>query len=68
MGADWAEGPESGLDTALGPGGTPLDDGSGQHLAAARVLLAVPPVAVLDEATAESGRRAAISCGRRSPG
>ncbi|MEE1796245.1 ABC transporter ATP-binding protein [Streptomyces sp. BE308] len=58
VGADWALGPESGLDTVLGPGGTLLDDGSVQHLALARVLLADPPVAVLDEATAESGPQA----------
>lgn len=55
VGADWAEGLESGPDTVLGPGGAPLDDSSVQHLALARVLLADPPVAVLDEATAESG-------------
>ncbi|MFJ5044286.1 ABC transporter ATP-binding protein [Streptomyces sp. NPDC088719] len=55
VGADWAEALESGTDTVLGPGGTPLDDGAVQHLALARVLLADPPVAVLDEATAESG-------------
>ncbi|MDX3506456.1 ABC transporter ATP-binding protein [Streptomyces sp. ID03-2B] len=58
VGADWAEGLESGPDTVLGPGGDPLDDGSVQHLALARVLLADPPVAVLDEATAESGAAA----------
>lgn len=55
VGADWAQALESGTDTELGPGGTPLDDGAVQHLALARVLLADPPVAVLDEATAESG-------------
>ncbi|MFJ1797373.1 ABC transporter ATP-binding protein [Streptomyces sp. NPDC088180] len=55
VGAGWAEALESGPDTVLGPGGTPLDDGAVQHLALARVLLADPPVAVLDEATAESG-------------
>ncbi|MFE3717497.1 ABC transporter ATP-binding protein [Streptomyces cyaneofuscatus] len=56
-GADWALDLEDGLDTVLGPGGAPLDDGSVQHLALARVLLADPPVVVLDEATAESGPR-----------
>ncbi|MEW2280815.1 ABC transporter ATP-binding protein [Streptomyces cyaneofuscatus] len=54
-GADWALNLEDGLDTVLGPAGTPLDDGSVQHVALARVLLADPPVVVLDEATAESG-------------
>ncbi|WEH33109.1 ABC transporter ATP-binding protein [Streptomyces sp. AM 4-1-1] len=56
-GADWALELESGLDTPLGPGGAPLDDGAVQHLALTRVLLADPPVVVLDEATAESGTR-----------
>ncbi|MYX12250.1 ATP-binding cassette domain-containing protein [Streptomyces sp. SID8374] len=56
-GADWALELDDGLGTVLGPGGTPLDDGSVQHLALARVLLADPPVVVLDEATAESGPR-----------
>lgn len=55
VGADWALELESGLATVLGPNGTPLDDGAVQHLALARVLLADPPVVVLDEATAESG-------------
>lgn len=54
-GAGWALGPECGLDTVLGAGGTPLDDGSVQHLALARVLIADPDVVVLDEATAQSG-------------
>ncbi|MCX4679611.1 ABC transporter ATP-binding protein/permease [Streptomyces sp. NBC_01433] len=58
VGADWALDQECGPDTVLGPGGTPLDDGAVQHLALARVLLADPPVAVLDEATAESGPQA----------
>ncbi|MFJ9330685.1 ABC transporter ATP-binding protein [Streptomyces sp. NPDC101230] len=56
-GADWALELADGLDTFLGPGGALLDDGSVQHLALARVLLADPPVVVLDEATAESGPR-----------
>ncbi|MCS0635574.1 ABC transporter ATP-binding protein/permease [Streptomyces sp. LP05-1] len=55
VGAEWALRLDSGLDTVLGPTGVPLDDGSVQHLALARVLLADPPVVVLDEATAESG-------------
>ncbi|MCW8219360.1 ABC transporter ATP-binding protein [Streptomyces griseolus] len=54
-GADWALGTPSGLDTVLGAGGTPLDDGSVQHLALARALLADPDLVVLDEATAQSG-------------
>ncbi|MEE1741245.1 ABC transporter ATP-binding protein [Streptomyces sp. BE147] len=54
-GAGWALELESGLDTVLGAGGTPLDDGSVQHLALARALLADPDVVILDEATAQSG-------------
>ncbi|MCM2389692.1 ABC transporter ATP-binding protein [Streptomyces albipurpureus] len=55
-GADWALEPGRGLEAVLGgPDGTALDDGSVQHLALARVLLADPPVLVLDEPTAESG-------------
>ncbi|WP_411082219.1 ABC transporter ATP-binding protein [Streptomyces sp. cmx-18-6] len=56
-GAGWALDldPDAGLDAVLGPAGSPLDDGAVQHLALARVLLADPPVVVLDEATAESG-------------
>ncbi|AXG83095.1 ABC transporter ATP-binding protein [Streptomyces paludis] len=56
-GADWALEQERGLDTVLGPGGTPLDDGAVQHLALARALLADPDIVVLDEATAQSGPR-----------
>nr|WP_237520897.1 ABC transporter ATP-binding protein [Streptomyces sp. SID4925] len=56
-GADWALETPSGLGTVLGAGGTPLDDGSVQHLALARALLADPDLIVLDEATAQSGPR-----------
>ncbi|MFE9658419.1 ABC transporter transmembrane domain-containing protein [Streptomyces sp. NPDC005955] len=55
-------------DTVLGgPDGTPLDDGTVQHLALARVLLADPPLVVLDEPTAESGpaTRALLTDGLR---
>ncbi|WNI22381.1 ABC transporter ATP-binding protein [Streptomyces sp. ITFR-16] len=54
-GAGWALEPPAGLDTVLGPGGTPLDDGAVQHLALARALIADPDVVVLDEATAQDG-------------
>ncbi|MEV5201940.1 ABC transporter ATP-binding protein [Streptomyces sp. NPDC053720] len=56
-GADWALEPEWGIDTVLGDAGTPLDEGSVQHLALARVPLADPDIVVLDEATAQSGPR-----------
>ncbi|MFJ1925942.1 ABC transporter ATP-binding protein [Streptomyces sp. NPDC088131] len=56
-GAGWALGTEAGLDTVLGAGGTPVDDGSVQHLALARALIADPDVVVLDEATAQSGQQ-----------
>ncbi|MCX4845161.1 ABC transporter ATP-binding protein [Streptomyces sp. NBC_00893] len=54
-GAGWALEPEWGIDTVLGDAGTPLDEGSVQHLALARVPLADPDIVVLDEATAQSG-------------
>lgn len=56
-GAGWALGTEAGLDTVLGAGGTPVDDGSVQHLALARALIADPDLVVLDEATAQSGQQ-----------
>ncbi|MHC3815960.1 ABC transporter ATP-binding protein [Streptomyces sp. DT9] len=56
-GADWALGTRAGLDTVLGAGGTPVDDGSVQHLALARALIADPDIVVLDEATAQSGQQ-----------
>ncbi|MGW4227768.1 ABC transporter ATP-binding protein [Streptomyces sp. NPDC004980] len=57
-GADWALEAGAGLDTVLGDGGTALDEGSVQHLALARALIADPDVVVLDEATAQSGPQA----------
>ncbi|MEE2045181.1 ABC transporter ATP-binding protein, partial [Nocardiopsis tropica] len=44
-----------GLDTVVGEGGHPLTAEQAQHLALARLVLADPDVAVLDEATAEAG-------------
>lgn len=56
VGADeWARALPDGLDTAVGQGGRKLDALRAQHLALARLVLADPPVAVLDEATAEAG-------------
>ncbi|WP_394618760.1 ABC transporter ATP-binding protein [Lentzea sp. JNUCC 0626] len=44
-----------GLDTMIGTGGHPLTDAQAQQLALARLLLADPELAILDEATAEAG-------------
>lgn len=51
----WAQSLESGLDTVVGEGGHPLTAAQAQQLALARLVLVDPPVAVLDEATAEAG-------------
>ncbi|MYR47341.1 ABC transporter ATP-binding protein [Streptomyces sp. SID5910] len=52
---DWAEALPEGLATVVGEGGHPLDPARAQQLALARLVLADPAVAVLDEATAEAG-------------
>lgn len=44
-----------GLDTVVGTGGHPLTDAQAQQLALARLLLADPELAILDQATAEAG-------------
>lgn len=44
-----------GLDTLVGIGGHPLTDAQAQQVALARLVLADPELAVLDEATAEAG-------------
>jgi ATP-binding cassette subfamily C protein len=51
----WAEALPEGLATVVGSGGRALTPDRAQQLALARLLLADPPVAVLDEATAEAG-------------
>ncbi|MFC8074185.1 ABC transporter ATP-binding protein [Streptomyces sp. NPDC057307] len=51
----WAEALPDGLDTVVGEGGHRLDAARAQQLALARLVLTDPPVAVLDEATAEAG-------------
>lgn len=51
----WVEALEDGLDTAVGEGGHQLTAAQSQQLALARLVLADPAVAVLDEATAEAG-------------
>ncbi|MEV5257727.1 ABC transporter ATP-binding protein [Streptomyces anulatus] len=52
---DWAEALPDGLDTVVGEGGHRLDPARAQQLALARLVLADPALAVLDEATAEAG-------------
>ncbi|MFC7642217.1 ATP-binding cassette domain-containing protein [Streptosporangium lutulentum] len=51
----WAEALPDGLETVVGEGGHRLTATQVQHLALARLVLASPPIAVLDEATAEAG-------------
>ncbi|WP_420903347.1 ABC transporter ATP-binding protein [Streptomyces boncukensis] len=52
---EWAEALPDGLRTVVGEGGHRLTPAQVQQLALARLVLADPPVAVLDEATAEAG-------------
>lgn len=52
---EWAEKLPQGLDTVVGEGGHELTDAQAQQLALARLMLIDPPIAVLDEATAEAG-------------
>ncbi|MFI7275955.1 ABC transporter ATP-binding protein [Streptomyces sp. NPDC049879] len=52
---EWAEALPGGLGTVVGEGGHRLTATQAQQLALARLVLADPPVAVLDEATAEAG-------------
>ncbi|TJZ76755.1 ABC transporter ATP-binding protein [Rhodococcus oryzae] len=51
----WADALDDGLDTEVGEGGHTLTAAQAQQLALARLVLADPAVAVLDEATAEAG-------------
>lgn len=51
----WARALPEGLETVVGEGGHRLTADRSQQLALARLVLADPPVAVLDEATAEAG-------------
>lgn len=52
---EWATTLPDGLDTAVGEGAHRLTVTQAQQLALARLVLADPPVAILDEATAEAG-------------
>ncbi|WP_219416676.1 ABC transporter ATP-binding protein [Pseudonocardia nigra] len=51
----WAEALPDGLATVVGDGGHALTVVQAQQLALARLVLADPPIAILDEATAEAG-------------
>jgi ATP-binding cassette, subfamily C, bacterial len=51
----WAEALPDGLRTVVGEGGHRLTATQAQQLALARLVLVDPPIAVLDEATAEAG-------------
>ncbi|AFR27294.1 ABC transporter ATP-binding protein [Arthrobacter sp. Rue61a] len=55
VGATWVETLDDGLDTSVGAGGHQLTPEQAQQLALARLMLKDPPIAVLDEATAEAG-------------
>lgn len=55
VGADWAFALPRGIDTVVGDGGHRLSPLQEQMLALARVVLADPELAILDEATAEAG-------------
>jgi len=52
---EWAAALPDGLDTVVGEGAHRLTVTQAQQLALARLVLADPPVAILDEATAEAG-------------
>jgi ATP-binding cassette subfamily C protein len=52
---EWAQALPDGLQTVVGEGGHRLTATQAQQLALARVVLADPPIVVLDEATAEAG-------------
>ncbi|UYQ65429.1 ABC transporter ATP-binding protein [Streptomyces peucetius] len=52
---EWADALPDGLATVVGEGGHRLTVTQAQHLALARLVLADPPIAILDEATADAG-------------
>ncbi len=51
----WVEALPDGIDTVVGSGGHELTVVQAQQIALARLVLADPPVAILDEATADAG-------------
>jgi ATP-binding cassette, subfamily C, bacterial len=52
---DWVDALPDGIATDVGEGGRELTAAQAQQLALARLVLCDPPVAILDEATAEAG-------------
>ncbi|WP_040508857.1 ABC transporter ATP-binding protein [Gordonia soli] len=52
---DWVDHLPDGMDTIVGEGGHDVTSAQAQQLALARLVLADPAIAVLDEATAEAG-------------
>ncbi len=62
----WVRALPDGLETVVGEEGHQLTGAQSQQLAFARLVLADPPVAVLDEATAEAGSAGARSLERAS--
>ena len=52
---EWVRNLPRGLNTVVGEGGHQLTDAQAQQMALARLVLVDPPIAVLDEATAEAG-------------
>ena len=55
VGADWAFDLPHGIDTVVGDGGARISPLQEQTIALARLVLAGPDIAILDEATAEAG-------------
>ena len=55
VGAGWATSLPNGIDTQIGEGGVRLSAVQEQTIALARLVLADPDFAILDEATAEAG-------------
>ncbi|WNE93860.1 ABC transporter ATP-binding protein [Streptomyces luomodiensis] len=57
--ASWVAAFPHGIATRIGSGGIPLDARQAQQVALARVLIAAPPIVVLDEATSDLDRTVA---------
>jgi ATP-binding cassette subfamily C protein len=62
----WVRALPDGLDTVVGESGHQLTGAQAQQVAFARLVLADPPIAVLDEATAEAGSAGARELERAS--